>query len=125
MTRTMTWRDYVTARDGAGWCYDPARETADRGRVRSFLSAARAMYAYRHDGDAYVDWTPSEFPWDGDAPYDGPLWDATLYVGDSPAASLCCIAADSPRDPYCLVIEGELYNQLDHRREANTVRSVN
>ena len=59
MTRTsvpsLTWKDYAAARAGAGWCWNPARETAEQGRVRSHLATARALYALRHDPDAYVD----------------------------------------------------------------------
>ena len=129
MTRTsvpsLTWKDYAAARAGAGWCWNPARETAEQGRVRSHLATARALYALRHDPDAYVDFVPSAFPWDGDEPYDDPLWDAALYIGDEIVASCCCIAAESPDDPYCQCIGAELYMELEARREEMTERSVN
>ena len=122
---TMQWQDYATARDYAGWCYDPARETPEAGRVRSNLRTARMMAGYRGDPSTYVDWVPSELSWDGDVEYDGPLFDAHLYVGDTLAESLGCIAVPNTRDPYCRVIEAELFGQLEARREAMAVRSVN
>lgn len=122
---TFTMDEYRIARAHAGYSYDPARETAEQGRVRSHVALARSIYAYRTDPDAYVDWQPSAFAWDGDVAYDGPLWDATLYLADRPVASLCCIAAESHRDAYCRAIEGELYSELEDRRDSAAVRSVN
>lgn len=132
---TLSINDYHFAAAHGGYSYNPATETAEQGQVRSRLWLARAMYGYRHDPNAYVEWTQSDFPWDGDVPYDGPLLDAALLVADCSGAERCvgslgCIAVlEGESDPYCRVVEGELYGEwreeLALKREAAIVRGEN
>jgi len=97
--------------------FDPGHETPEAGRVRSNLDTARDLYALRQDPSARVEWAASEHAWDGDTPYDGPLWDAALYVGGDYQCSLGGIAEPDTTTGYCSVVEAELYGE--HRCQAS------
>lgn len=120
---TFTMDDYRTAYWHGGMSYSPAQETYEQGRVRCALETARDMQALRDDPDAHVTWERDWTPWDGDVPYDGPLWGAILYVNGEVEGSLWSIAIDVPEypetDPYGRVIEAELYGEYRsmHDRE--------
>lgn len=119
---TFSWSDYRLAREYGWTSYRPGHETREQGAVRSALSYARRMAAMDADPDIAFGWEDSIFPWDGCEPYDGPLYDATLYVNGEPAESLCCIAIPSLSDPYVRVVEADLYGGLEDRRESMIVR---
>lgn len=79
------------------------RESARR------LAAAEARLK---SGPYFIGHEPDEDPWDGDMPYDGPLWNVDLYsVADSLApvmlGSLGSVACEEG-DPYMRVVAAEL-----------------
>lgn len=113
---------YAFFYEHADWSYDPTRETSEQGRQRCAVESARAYAAFVADPDVWVEWEDDDIPWDGDMPYDGPIYQATLKFSDGePLASLCGIAVESTHDSYCRVIEADLYAEFDARREANIV----
>lgn len=61
----------------AGYSYDRT-ETAEQGRV-STARALAAAEARLTAGPYLIDAVPDDVPWDGDEPYDGPLWIVTLW----------------------------------------------
>lgn len=121
----FTLDDYRLAFSHGDYSYNPRTETPEQGRVRCAIRTARLMAAMRDDADVFVDWVASDLEWDGCEPYDGPLYDAVLYVGDEVVTSCGCIAVPDTSDGYCRVIEADLYCVLERMREANTIRSLN
>ncbi len=91
-----------------GWADPPGREQCARD-----LAAAEARM---RSGLFLVGIRDSQIPWDGDMPYDGPLYDVSLYRIDDAAhweegeliASLGCCCAESEEDPYLRVVAAEL-----------------
>lgn len=152
---TLTLADYKLARNHGGYGYWPDRETADQGRVRSNLVLARDIYALRNDPTVFVVWSEDGLPWDGDM--ESPEKDgytsmccylcvdcdavgADLIRGYSQAdgiferpgaivQSLFSVWVKDTDDPYCRVVEGELYGELygelEHERERCIVRGDN
>jgi hypothetical protein len=101
--------------DNAGYSYNPARETYEQGRIRGAMKLARAENKFLR-GPYFVTYEPDDVPWDGDQPYDGPLWSVTLFSvseSDTPLVigSMCSVACDEG-DPYLRVIAAEL--ALEH-----------
>lgn len=97
--------------DHAGSSYVPAKETLEEGKVRGAKELAAAEQKLK-EGPYFVSWETDDRPWDGDVPYDGPLWVAILWSVDgtstsAPLASLGSIACEEG-DPYQRVIEAEL-----------------
>lgn len=115
----MTTQDLTAAErffyEHAGYSYDPKTETAEDGRVRCARELAIAERKLI-EGPYQIHVEPSEFPWDGDEPYDGPLWDMTLYrlgeysTDDEIIGSLCCIAEEED-GPYLRVVAAELADE--------------
>src|SRR4051812_20711304 len=74
--------------DHAGYGYDPKAETAEQGRERCARELAAAETRLLA-GPYFVGIEPDSTPWDGDVPYDGPLWTVALYsVADTDQAEL-------------------------------------
>lgn len=100
--------------DHAGWSYNPEMETEEQGRERGARALAAAEKRLK-DGPYYVDHTPDDMPWDGDMPYDGPLWNVDLYsVENSTTAvligSIGSVACEE-NSPYMRVVAAELANE--------------
>lgn len=95
----------------AGYSYDPAKETAEHGRNRMAHTLATAEERLK-SGPYYVDHIPDDMPWDGDTPYDGPLWIVRLWsVADSDTPELLgCLGgvACESDSPYMRVVAAEL-----------------
>lgn len=101
--------------DHAGTSYNPTIETQEEGRIRGARDLAAAEARVKA-GPYYVDHSPDDEPWDGDVPYDGPLWNVDLYSvsdTDSPTllGSLGSVACEEG-DPYMRVVAAEL--ALEH-----------
>ena len=111
-SRTFTMDEYRIGR-GAGFSYWPS-EDPERARVRSALAIARALHRLRRDPDVCAQWDaqPPE-SWEGDFPISGELYDVTLWdtSSDEPECigSLGQVNVASREDPYCAVVEAELY----------------
>lgn len=98
----------------AGYSYDPARgETPGSGRVRTAVLLAAAEEGLNRS-DSYVEWEEDPEPYDGDVPYDGPMWIATLRNDSGEVlASLGAIATPGGADDdYARVIAAELAQQV-------------
>lgn len=101
----------------AGYSYDPATQTPEEGHRQSARALADAE-RWALDNDVTVTWERDPEPWDGDVPYDGPVWQALAVRYDSPnevLASLSGIAIDSEHpdtDPYGRVVSAELALQV-------------
>lgn len=105
--------------DHAGYSWDPTRETEFQGRWRAARALADAEARLRA-GPYYVDVTPDDLPWDGDEPYEGPLWIVSLWQGVGPwervhLGSLGGVATPTDDDPYIRVVAAELADE--HIRE--------
>lgn len=98
----------------AGWSWDPATETEEEGRLRCARELAAAE-ARLKAGPFYVGWVPDDVPWDGDVPYDGPLWIVQLWsVADSAGPELLGAigsVAEEDGGPYLRVVAAELADQ--------------
>lgn len=95
----------------AGYSYDRATETAEQGRRRGARVLAMAEKKLIN-GPYFVSREPDPDPWDGDVPYDGPLWVITLWSVAGTAepvalASLGSVACE-PSDSYMRVVAAEL-----------------
>lgn len=91
--------------------YDRDTETAEDGRIRGARDLAAAE-ARLKAGPYYVDHTPDDEPWDGDVPYDGPLWNVYLYSVEG-TASATLLGSRGPvaceaDDPRIRVVAAEL-----------------
>lgn len=99
--------------DNAGYAYDPANQTEEQGHIETARGLAHAESRFRN-GPYYADVVPDDIPYDGDAPYDGPVWVVTLYRysdGQEPdelLGSLGGVACESDSDPYIRVVTAEL-----------------
>jgi hypothetical protein len=97
--------------DHAGVSYHPDRETYEQGRIRGAKELRRAENKLR-SGPFFVTIEPDDVPWDGDEPYDGPLWVVTLFSTDMSTTprvvgSIGSVACDEG-DPYLRVVAAEL-----------------
>src|SRR5688500_4393411 len=96
--------------DRAGYSYDPATESPFQGRWRAARVLTDAERRLR-EGEYWVDVVPDDLPWDGDFPYDGPLWIVSLYRGpwweQELLGSLSGVACPQG-DPYLRVVAAEL-----------------
>lgn len=102
--------------DHGGWSYDPVNETPEQGRIRCAKVLARAEERLKN-GPYFITWDDDPEPWDGDTPYDGPLWIVSLWkvpIDSSQATVLGAVGsvATTLADPYTRVIEAEL--ALEH-----------
>jgi hypothetical protein len=96
-------------------------ESSSSGKTRMAIRLAAAEKRML-DAGAEVWWEADDIPYDGDVPYDGPLWVAVLRAPVSPddpcldneLGSLGSIAIDSPdpeSDPYARVVSAELADE--------------
>jgi hypothetical protein len=98
--------------DHAGYSYDARNgETPFQGRWRAAQTLTDAEQRLR-EGPYYIGIEPDDRPWDGDTPYDGPLWIVDLWEGVYPwdrelLGSIGGVAAE-PDDPYLRVVAAEL-----------------
>lgn len=101
----------------AGYSYDPKTETAEEGRVRCARDLAAAETRLK-DGPYFTTVEDDDLPWDGDEPYDGPIYVVTLYRyaayhgDDEIIGSLGGVDCESVDDPYIRVVAAEL--ALEH-----------
>lgn len=96
--------------ENAGFSYRPD-ETPEQGRARCARVLAMAEKKLII-GPYFVSHEPDDQPWDGDVPYDGPLWIVSLWnVADTTEpvrlASLSGVACEES-DPYMRVVAAEL-----------------
>jgi len=100
--------------DHAGWSYNRGTETPEEGRARGARKLAAAERRLK-DGPYYVNYKPDDQPWNGDEPYDGPLWIATLWsVAGSTSGEVLGAIGSVPAelgDPYMRVIAAELADE--------------
>lgn len=94
-----------------GYWYNPNEESEFQGRWRAARTLADAEQRLKA-GDYYIDIDPDPELWDGDTPYDGPLWIVSLWEGTYPwdrelLGSLGSVAAEEG-DPYLRVVAAEL-----------------
>ena len=96
--------------DNAGWSYDPLTETPFQGKWKGARTLADAEERMRR-GSYYIDIEPDDLPWDGDFPYDGPLWIVSLWEGawweQELLGSLSGVACPKD-DPYLRVVAAQL-----------------
>lgn len=95
----------------AGFSWSRDRETKEEGRIRTAKMLAAAEQRLL-DGPYYISWQPDDRPWDGDIPYDGPLWVVTLWTVEGMASpqilgSLGGVACEE-HDSYFRVVAAEL-----------------
>lgn len=97
--------------DNAGYSYDPKTETKVEGRRRCAAALAAAERRLK-DGPFFIDYEPDNEPWDGDVPYDGPIWYVGLYsvegATDSRLLGGMGMVACEEGDPYMRVVAAEL-----------------
>lgn len=110
----MLTKDEQFFYDHAGWSYDPKTETERQGRERGAKSLAAAEKRLK-DGPYYFTTEPDDVPWDGDLPYDGPLWIVSLWSVRGTASgeligSIGSVACESG-DPYMRVVRAELASE--------------
>lgn len=98
----------------AGYSYDPATQTPNDGR-REGAGALADAERWATDHDLTVVWERDPEPYDGDVPYDGPMWVALLVPYDGGVsdvrAAIGGVAIDSEHPdatPYGRVIAAEL-----------------
>lgn len=99
----------------AGYSYHAETETADEGRLRCARELAIAE-AKLKAGPYFVSAEPDPLPWEGDEPYDGPLWVVLLWSAVDTYApevlgSLGSVACEEG-DDYLRVVAAEL--ALEH-----------
>lgn len=97
--------------DHAGGSFNPAVETQAEGFERGARRLAAAESRLKA-GPYFIDVEPDADPWDGDVPYDGPLWGVILYRVDDRTepevlGSLWSVACEGD-DPYLRVVAAEL-----------------
>lgn len=95
----------------AGYCHDPVTETEEEGRRRGAVRLAKAE-AHAKAGPFFFDEEPDDMPWDGDVPYDGPLWVVTLYAVEGaldavPLGAIGSVPCELS-DDYMRVVRAEL-----------------
>jgi hypothetical protein len=99
------------------WSYDPETETSEQGRRRCAMELVAAEDKLRK-GPYFWHVEPDDHPYDGDAPWDGPVWVVTLYnVADvdepEVVAAMGGVACDAG-DDYLRVVAAELaHDNLD------------
>lgn len=98
----------------AGYSYKTGEETPDAGRMRGARELAAAERRLK-SGPYYIDVTPDPEPWDGDVPYDGPLWIVELWSVEETAepkmlGCLGSVACEEGGD-YLRVIAAELADE--------------
>lgn len=97
--------------DHGGYWYNPNKESEFQGRWRSARTLADAERRLKR-GPYFVSTEPDDLPWNGDVPWDGPIWVVTLWRvdgSDVPVAmgSLTGVGAHEG-DPYLRVVAAEL-----------------
>ena len=65
--------------ENAPYSWDSATENATSGRTRAAIQYANSEKIMRKRG-FWVTWEHDPEPWDGDDPYDGNVWVATLHA---------------------------------------------
>ncbi len=123
MQPTFTLEEYRLAGD-AGWSHaiGASPREQERARVRCRLELARAIHALEHDPDVYAYWTRDPDPIE---PSDD-AWIVELVYGASETPVECLgsveLTGGPMRDPYARIVGGELYMELEARREACIIR---
>lgn len=96
--------------DHGGYWYNPNKESEFQGRWRSARTLADAEARMRA-GEYWIDVTADPEPWDGEVPWDGPVWIVSLYAGpwweQELLGSVGSVAAHEG-DPYLRVVAAEL-----------------
>lgn len=118
--------------DHAGFSYIPARETAEDGRERNAVELAAAYSElYAVSTDAYVSWEIdpeiTSHGWEDSNEPERPTLIATLVYGENVVGSLGGIDVKgcNTDDPYCEVVEAELWREFAVQRESCIVRGEN
>lgn len=98
--------------DNAGYSYDPKTETAEDGRKRMARELAAAEDAMKK-GPYFISVERDPEPYDGDMPYDGPMWIVELMsvkgsTESELVGSVGGVACYEETDPYIRVIGAEL-----------------
>lgn len=101
--------------DHAGFSFDPLKETREEGHIacaRALAAAEETMQA----GPYRIEVEPDDVPWDGDVPYDGPLWCVTLVQGggwlmDRTVLGSLGSVACTEDSPYLRVVAAELAHE--------------
>lgn len=113
--------------DHAGFNYNPTKESAEQGR-RKCASELAAAYAelYAVTTDAYVSWEIdpeiTSHDWESDSEPERPTLCATLHFEGKIVGSLGGIDVKdcNSGDPYCKVVEAELWQEFVAVRTAQT-----
>jgi hypothetical protein len=97
--------------DNADYSFNPATETEDEGRIRGARELAAAEQRLEN-GPYFIDYRPDDKPWDGDVPYDGPLWVVNLQSVEGVSApeviAVLGSVACELSDPYMRVVAAQL-----------------
>jgi len=118
--------------DHTGFSYIPARETPEQGCERNAVELAAAYSElYAVSTDAYVSWEIdpdiTSHDWEDPSEPERPTLIATLFYGENVVGSLGGIDVKdcNTGDPYCKVIEAELWREFAAQRESCIVRGDN
>ena len=127
---TFTLEEYRIAGD-AGWHYPKGAgpREQERARVACRLELARAIHALEHDPDVYAYWTIDPDPITEPDEPGVQAWMVELVYGasETPVQTVGSVElrGGPSRDPYARIVGGELYMELEHEREANSIRGEN
>ncbi len=122
----------LTAREAffaehAGVGYQPRVETFEQGQRRGARELAAAERWLLDSADLRVGIEDDPFPWDGDVPWDGPLYVVSIWRdrwpdSDEPqcVASLGSVAVDGLDAPYLRVVAAELADELLYEQRRDT-----
>jgi hypothetical protein len=99
----------------AGYSFNPATETEEEGRMAGARALAEAEGRVKA-GPYFFTEEPDDQPWDGDFPYDGPLWHVALLSVEGATGATCVagiggVACELDSD-YMRVVRAEL--ALEH-----------
>jgi hypothetical protein len=110
------YRDRAALSEAERFFYDHAGNSYN---PRIEIEAARRLAAAEQrmkDGPYFIAVTPDDVPWDGDVPYDGPLWIVGLYSVEGSTdseliGSIGSVATETVSDPYIRVVAAELASE--------------
>lgn len=99
--------------DNAGYSWAPTTQTQEEGRRETARRLAEAERAVRVDPVLFYSMMHDTEPYEGDVPYDGPVWVVTLWRMDDCGrpevlASVGNVAVETEHDPYIRVVQAEL-----------------